>query len=651
MVQRSLILALLLGLFVANTPNSFAQLNKSYFFNQARQQLGKEQFPEAIASLNHIIRVDTTIAEVWFLRGVAKYYLNDLHGALSDFNKTILHNPVYSQAYLYRAVVLSQFAKYNQAFMDYEMAIDLRPNSPDAYYSRGISNIITQQPEKAIRDFTQVIKFEPKNVEAWLNRGIAYLLKGDTVSALHNYGHAISLNIFNAESYGKRGKLYYEMGKYPEALSDFNQAIKLDTTQSINFFLRALTLNALDNIEGSIADLNRAIVLSPSNALSIYNRALIMWQKGDTKAALNDFDRVVELNPDNLLVYFNRGVLLYEMDNYTDAIDDFTSAIELFSDFAKAYLGRSMAYARLGLWNESERDKIFAHSIAERYSSQHNQPLTDTAAHFMNLIAFSADFSQVSLSPSLEGYDSKPIDILPFIRVTLVPKESMKTTVQNFEPLDSLNEQLPDANYQFVLQTQHDTGIPNNEAGTHSKSYPEVLAEGIRLSAEGKFNQAIEMYEKAYRIDPNNPLSLINLSVEKAEMVHFIASFEREVGSVELKQNIRKSGKSAPKSGIQLISFEESLELLNLLDNLMPDHYIVQYNKANIFALSGDMDSAIELYDKAIALNPHLAEAWYNKGLIHLMLKDNEKGCSDLGKAGEMGIRQAYLLIHRFCRK
>ena len=63
------------------------------------------------------------------------------------------------------------------------------------------------------------------------------------------------------------------------------------------------------------------------------------------------------------------------------------------------------------------------------------------------------------------------------------------------------------------------------------------------------------------------------------------------------------------------------------------------------------MDSAIEPYDKAIALNPHLAEAWYNKGLIHLMLKDNERGCSDLGKAGEMGIRQAYLLIHRFCRK
>ena len=273
-----------------------------------------------------------------------------------------------------------------------------------------------------------------------VEQGIAYLLKGDTVSALHNYGHAISLNIFNAESYGKRGKLYYEMGKYPEASSDFNQAIKLDTTQSINFFQYSNT-QCFGQYRRLHSRPQQGYCPVALNALSIYNRALIMWQKGDTKAALNDFDRVVELNPDNLLVYFNRGVLLYEMDNYTDAIDDFTSAIELFSDFAKAYLGRSMAYARLGLWNESERDKIFAHSIAERYSSQHNQPLTDTAAHFMNLIAFSADFSQVSLSPSLEGYDSKPIDILPFIRVTLVPKESMKTTVQNFEPLDSLNEQ------------------------------------------------------------------------------------------------------------------------------------------------------------------------------------------------------------------
>jgi len=645
------IIILFIWLFSAITSTSFGQLNKSYFFNQGRYFLSREQFPEAISSLNQLIRVDTTIAEAWFLRGVAKYYLNDLHGALSDFSKTISQNPVYSQAYLYRAVVLSQFSRFNQAFLDFEMAIDLRPNSPDAYYSRGISYLLTQQPEKAIKDFSQVIKFEPKNIEAWLNRGIAHLMNNDTLSALKDYQHAIPLNPFNAQPYSKRGRLYYEMGKYQQALADLNQAIKLDNSSSINYFLRALTHSALEDLGNAIDDLDKAISLSPDNALSIYNRALIMWQMGDTKAALMDFDRVSELNPDNMLAYFNRGVLLYELENFSDAIDDFTTAIELFPDFARAYLIRSSAYARLGNWSESESDRVFAHSIAERYSDQHNQPLTDTSEHFKNLIAFSADFSQATIIPSLDGYDSKPIDILPFVRVSLTSRENLKTTTQNFIPIDTLNHQLYDTDLQFVLQTSHDIGSLNFVDIINQNTFIKALTEGIRHSAEGKFNKAVEWYEKSIQLLPANPLALLNLAVEKAEMVSFIASFEKEVGSIDFNQNPRRTSKSTPKAGIELISFEESLELLNQLEIIIPNNHIVYYNKANVFALSGDMDNAILLYDKAIEINPHMAEAWYNRGLIYLMLKDNEKGCSNLGKAGELGIKQAYLIIHRFCRK
>jgi len=645
------IIILLLWLFSTIASASFGQLNKSYFFNQGRYFLRREQFPEAISSLNQLIRVDSTIAEAWFLRGVAKYYLNDLHGALSDFSKSISQNPVYSQAYLYRAVVLSQFSKFNQAFLDFEMAIDLRPNSPDAYYSRGISYLLTMQPEKAIKDFSLVIRFEPKNIEAWLNRGVAHLMNNDTLSALKDYQHAIPLNPFNAEPYSKRGRLYYEMSKYQQALSDLNQAIKLDNTSSVNYFLRALTHSALENLDKAIDDLDKAITLSPDNALSIYNRALIMWQKGDTKAALNDFDRVSELNPNNMLVYFNRGVLLYELEKFSDAIADFSSAIELFPDFARAYLGRSSAYARMGNWSESERDKIFAHSIAERYGDQHSQALTDTSQHFKNLIAFSADFSQATIIPSLDGYDSKPIDILPFIRVSLTSRENLKTTTQNFIPIDTLNNQLYDTDLQFVLQTSHDIGSLNFEDKIHQNSFVKAFTEGIRHSVEGKFNQAVESYEKSIESAPSNPLALLNLAVEKAEMVSFIASFEKEIGSIDFNQNTRRTTRSTTRSGMQLVSFEESLELLNQLEIIMPGNHIVYYNKANLFALSGDMDNAIMLYDKTIEINPQMAEAWYNRGLIFLMLKETEKGCSNMGKAGELGIKQAYLIIHRFCRK
>ena len=60
---------------------------------------------------------------------------------------------------------------------------------------------------------------------------------------------------------------------------------------------------------------------------------------------------------------------------------------------------------------------------------------------------------------------------------------------------------------------------------------------------------------------------------------------------------------------------------------------------------------AIDEYTKALNIEPHLAEAYYNRALILLYLKQNEKACKDLSKAGEMGVNDAYNVIKRYCTK
>lgn len=41
------------------------------------------------------------------------------------------------------------------------------------------------------------------------------------------------------------------------------------------------------------------------------------------------------------------------------------------------------------------------------------------------------------------------------------------------------------------------------------------------------------------------------------------------------------------------------------------------------------MPEAIEDYTRAIELNPSFGEAYYNRGLIQIYLKDTRKGCLD----------------------
>ena len=62
------------------------------------------------------------------------------------------------------------------------------------------------------------------------------------------------------------------------------------------------------------------------------------------------------------------------------------------------------------------------------------------------------------------------------------------------------------------------------------------------------------------------------------------------------------------------------------------------------------MPAAYEDFTRAIELAPELAEAWFNRGLVQLYMKDTRKGCIDLSKAGELGIKDAYTVLKRYNR-
>lgn len=72
------------------------------------------------------------------------------------------------------------------------------------------------------------------------------------------------------------------------------------------------------------------------------------------------------------------------------------------------------------------------------------------------------------------------------------------------------------------------------------------------------------------------------------------------------------------------------------------------YNRANLKALSGSLPEAFEDYSKAIEQNPNFAEAYYNRGIIQIFMKDTRKGCLDISKAGELGIVEAYEVLKRY---
>ena len=75
----------------------------------------------------------------------------------------------------------------------------------------------------------------------------------------------------------------------------------------------------------------------------------------------------------------------------------------------------------------------------------------------------------------------------------------------------------------------------------------------------------------------------------------------------------------------------------------------VYYNLGNLYCLSAEHIASIENYTNAINLWPYMGDAYFNRGLVLIYLKDKEKGCIDLSRAGELGVEDAYGVIKKYC--
>ena len=127
---RKLVVGILLAWALLCGVRAQAQYNREYFFWVGRSCMMNNDYQEAIRTLNTLLRFDEKAYEGYFLRGIAKYNLDDLLGAEADFSTAIRLNPVYTQAYTYRAITRSRLGNYDDALQDFREAIDLRPDLP-----------------------------------------------------------------------------------------------------------------------------------------------------------------------------------------------------------------------------------------------------------------------------------------------------------------------------------------------------------------------------------------------------------------------------------------------------------------------------------------------------------------------------------------
>ena len=169
---------------------------------------------------------------------------------------------------------------------------------------------------------------------------------------------------------------------------------------------------------------------------------------------------------------------------------------------------------------------------------------------------------------------------------------------------------------------------------------------GIIELGNKNFNSSLDAFSTAIEINNNFALAYYIRAYTRLKMIDFINSIDQDIQiTVDGQKKQLKTKTEATNDYTEILAdYSKALEL-------EPDYAIIYFNRANLKVRAKNYTGALYDYNRAVKLEPEFAEAFYNKALVHIYLKEFDPACSALSKAGELGLKQAYVVIKRYCGK
>ena len=646
-----------------------AQLNTARTMEIGRNALYFEDYVLSIQYFNQVIEAKPFLHEPYFFRGLAKYYLDDYVGAEEDLDIAIEKNPYISRCYQLRGLCRAHTDRYGLAESDFHMAIKYDPHNVNVWQNLATVALQAKEWEKASRIIDSLLVFAPRNSGAYLLRTQASMNLRDTVLAMDMACKAVLYDKYSPDVYDARAIIYYQTGDYEAAEKDLDRAIDLMPARSGSYINRALVRYHRNNLRGAMDDYDMALYVEPTSFIAHYNRGLLRMNVGDDNRAIEDFDKVLEIDPDNTMARFNRALLRENVGDCIGAVSDYSRVIEDYPNFEQAYRGRASARRKCGDVKGAEADEHWllkrlldiynkgADAFREEYSVENDKTRkrSDENIRNYNKMVVADDSYSKKYTTEYRGKvqdRSVFVEMEPMFVLTYYEDERELEGVSHYyKPLEELNAEL--RIHPPLLLTNNERALAelevkqrfaninalSKEMSDASSTVAAFMLRGIDYYLVQDMETAMADIDRAIAADSVSWNLFFVRAFIRARMLETRVANMADGSSVAVDKH---SGK-LPDLDYRLVreDFDRVLEL-------KPDFSHAYFNRGNISAKLNDFKSAIVDYTRAIELNDHLAEAYFNRGLARLYAGSTDEGLSDLSKAGEMGLFQAYNVMKRF---
>jgi len=204
------------------------------WFDQAAQQYKRGDYEAALASFNHVLKIEPDNPFAWNYHGNTLRNLKRYHEAIASFDKALEIKDDYHNAWNNRGLALHDLRCYHEAIASFDKALKIKPNFENGWNNRGLSlqnlggtrNDLKYYHE-AIVSFDKALKIKPNYPNAWCHRG-------DTLRKLRHYDEAIKSYDYALQwsenqywqAWRNRGWAFSSLGRYQQALKNWDDGLQ-----------------------------------------------------------------------------------------------------------------------------------------------------------------------------------------------------------------------------------------------------------------------------------------------------------------------------------------------------------------------------------------------------------------------------------------
>ncbi|GAB5525592.1 MAG: hypothetical protein Roseis2KO_34640 [Roseivirga sp.] len=171
----------------------------------------------------------------------------------------------------------------------------------------------------------------------------------------------------------------------------------------------------------------------------------------------------------------------------------------------------------------------------------------------------------------------------------------------------------------------------------------ELYDQGMALNNEGKYEEAIEVFNKGLQSSPDDPVILNGRGLAKSSLQDYygaIADYERALeGRPDYAVAINNRGLAK----YNLSDFDGALKDYEQALALDSTNSSFLSNTGLVYMQKSDFNQMASYFDKAINYNPSSANYFYYRGMARAQIEQYEDALSDYVKAEEMGVVSPYL--------